>query len=60
MSRLMRRRFNVTDTPHGQYFFIQQPHPITSKPVWFVTPLFLALVLIEVADVVFAIDSVPV
>jgi tellurite resistance protein TerC len=27
--------------------------------VWFATPLFLCLVLVEIADVIFAIDSVP-
>ena len=57
--RFMRRRFNVTDRLHGQYFFVKQPHPATGKRVWFVTPLLLALVLIEVADVIFAVDSVP-
>lgn len=57
--RFLRRRFNVTDTLHGQRFFVRQPHPKTGKPAWFVTPLFLALVLIEIADVVFAVDSVP-
>jgi tellurite resistance protein TerC len=55
----MRRRFNVTDEHHGQNFFVKQPHPKTGKLVWFMTPLFLALVLIEVADVIFAVDSVP-
>jgi tellurite resistance protein TerC len=29
------------------------------KLLWFATPLFLCLVLVEIADVVFAIDSVP-
>ena len=55
----MKRRFNVTDTHHGQDFFVKQPDPSSGKPVWFMTPLFLALVLIEVADVIFAVDSVP-
>ena len=57
--RFVKGRFNVTDGHHGQRFFVQQPDPQTGKPVWFMTPLFLALVLIEVADVVFAVDSVP-
>jgi tellurite resistance protein TerC len=38
---------------------VRQPHPVTGKAVWFVTPLFMALVMIEVADVIFAVDSVP-
>jgi tellurite resistance protein TerC len=55
----MRRKFNVTDTHHGERFFIKQPHPKTGKMVLFITPLFMALVLIEIADVIFAVDSVP-
>ena len=55
----MRHRFNVTDTLHGQNFFIRQNDPKSGKPAWFMTPLFLALVLIEIADVIFAVDSVP-
>ncbi|NLR98119.1 TerC family protein [Rhizobium sp. P38BS-XIX] len=57
--RLMRARFNVTDNHHGERFFIKQPHPETGKMVWFITPLFMALAMIEVADVIFAVDSVP-
>jgi len=55
----MRARFNVTDTHHGENFFVKLPDPVTGKMVWFMTPLFLALVLIEIADVIFAVDSVP-
>lgn len=51
--RFMRKRLNVTDKLHGQSFFVK----IADK--WFVTPLFLALVLVELADVIFAVDSVP-
>ncbi|KQS59477.1 hypothetical protein ASG39_18670 [Rhizobium sp. Leaf371] len=57
--RWMRRRFNVTETHQGERFFVRQPHPVTGRTVLFVTPLFLSLVLIEVADVIFAVDSVP-
>jgi len=57
--RFMRRHFNVTDEHHGEHFFVRKPHPSTGKPARFMTPLFLALVLIEIADVVFAVDSVP-
>ncbi len=55
----MRKRFNVTDEHHGERFFVKKFHPVTGKPAWFMTPLFLALILIEVADVIFAVDSVP-
>lgn len=57
--RFMRRRFNVTEGHHGEHFFVKQADPKTGKLVWFITPLFMALVLIEVADVIFAVDSVP-
>lgn len=57
--RFLRRRFNVTDELHGERFLVRLPHPKTGRPVWFATPLLLALVLIELADVVFAVDSVP-
>lgn len=57
--KFIRRRFNVTDELHGQHFFVRKPHPVSGKAVWFATPLFLALVLIEIADVIFAVDSVP-
>jgi tellurite resistance protein TerC len=32
---------------------------ISARVVWWATPLFLALILIEVIDVIFAVDSVP-
>lgn len=55
----LRRRFNVTDEHHGQAFFVKKPQARTGKLVWFMTPLFMALVMIEIADLVFAVDSVP-
>lgn len=55
---LIRRVFNVTDEPQGDRFFVRQRDTM-GKMVLFATPLFLALVLIEVADVIFAVDSVP-
>jgi tellurite resistance protein TerC len=57
--RFVRRRFNVTDEHHGERFFVRKPHPKTGRLAWFMTPLFMALVLIEIADVIFAVDSVP-
>jgi tellurite resistance protein TerC len=55
----VRRRFNVTDRLHGEKFWIRQPDPKTGNDAWFMTPLFLALVMVEVVDLVFAVDSVP-
>jgi tellurite resistance protein TerC len=55
----MRRRFNVTEELHGERFFVRLPHPVSGKLATYITPLFLALVMIEIADVIFAVDSVP-
>jgi predicted tellurium resistance membrane protein TerC len=49
----------VTDQLHDQKFFVRQPDPATGKLVIWATPLFLALVVINVADLIFAVDSVP-
>ncbi len=57
--RFLKRHMRVTETLHNQYFFVRQPDPATGKMVTFATPLFLALVVINLADLVFAVDSVP-
>ena len=57
--KFMRRRFKVTEQLHGQNFFVRQMDGKSGRLVTYVTPLFLALVLIEIADVIFAVDSVP-
>lgn len=51
--RLTRRLMPVTDTFHGRHFFAR----LDGR--WHATPLFLALMAIEMSDIVFAIDSVP-
>jgi tellurite resistance protein TerC len=56
---VLKRRLRVTETIEGEKFFVSKPDPKTGKTVVWATPLFLALVLIEIADVVFAVDSVP-
>jgi tellurite resistance protein TerC len=55
----MKRRMNVTEDIHGNNFFVKKPDPKTGKLVNFATPLFLALVMVEIVDVIFAVDSVP-
>jgi tellurite resistance protein TerC len=58
--KFLRKHLNVTDQLHGEKFFVRAPDPKGSgKLVRFATPLFLALVLIEFADLIFAVDSVP-
>jgi tellurite resistance protein TerC len=51
--RLVRRFIPVTDGLRGQAFFV---HEHGKK---LATPLFLALVAVELTDVVFAVDSIP-
>jgi tellurite resistance protein TerC len=55
ISRIMR----VTPELHDQKFFVRIPDSKTGKLVLAATPLFLALVVINVVDLVFAVDSVP-
>lgn len=51
--RLMNKFFNIDNHIRGNHFFIIKEHKV------FLTPLFVALVSIELSDIVFAIDSVP-
>lgn len=51
--RTLRKITPVTTHIDGEHFFVKRRH-ITAA-----TPLFVALVVIEVMDVIFAIDSVP-
>ena len=51
--RAAKRMFPVTDEYHGSHFFIVRDGRR------FATPLFLALILVETSDVMFALDSIP-
>lgn len=57
--RFLRARFRVTDALHGERFFVRLPDAVTGRTLLYATPLFLALVVINLADLVFAVDSVP-
>jgi tellurite resistance protein TerC len=57
--KFISKHMNVTKELHGQKFFVRQPHPVTGKLVLFATPLFVALIVINFADLIFAVDSVP-
>ncbi|MGE8360164.1 TerC family protein [Pseudomonas sp.] len=59
MLKFLRRHIRVTDNLHGGHFLVRLPDPATGKVLLYATPLLLALVLIELADLVFAVDSVP-
>lgn len=43
----------MTDTLHGERFFIRQ------QGILFATPLIIVLILVEISDIIFAVDSIP-
>ncbi|AJD49751.1 putative tellurium resistance protein [Isoalcanivorax pacificus W11-5] len=51
--RWIRRHYPITDTLEGERFFVMR------DGVRYATPLLLALILVEISDVVFAVDSIP-
>ncbi|HRJ72917.1 MAG TPA: TerC/Alx family metal homeostasis membrane protein [Terrimicrobiaceae bacterium] len=51
--RLLTKWLPVTPGFHGQSFFVRNGGKLM------VTPLFVALVFIEISDIIFAVDSVP-
>ncbi|MBI5276804.1 MAG: TerC family protein [Burkholderiales bacterium] len=57
--RWLRKVMRVTPQIRGSAFFVREPHPASGRPVAWATPLFLALCMVEFADLVFAVDSVP-
>ncbi|CUI50914.1 TerC family protein [Achromobacter dolens] len=57
--KFLKRRMRVTDGLRGNAFWVREPDAATGKTVRWATPLFLALVLIEFVDLLFAVDSVP-
>lgn len=57
--KAIRRWFRVTDELHGNRFLVRKTDPASGRAAWFMTPLLLALVMVEIADVIFAVDSIP-
>jgi len=51
--KFARRHLRISEGHHGEKFSVMQ------DGVRYFTPLFLALILIEVSDLVFAVDSIP-
>ena len=51
--KLLRKIMPVTNVLHGQKFFVKKNRII------YATPLFVALIIIEFSDIIFAIDSIP-
>jgi len=55
----MRGHLRITRELHEQKFLIHLLDPKTGRVKAFITPLLVALILIEFTDLIFAIDSVP-
>ncbi len=51
--RFMRNHLRIIHDYHGEKFFIKK------NLLWYATPLFLVLVLVEISDLIFALDSIP-
>lgn len=51
--RWSRRHLRVTKEFHNEKFFIKK------NALYYATPLFLVLILVEISDLVFALDSIP-
>jgi tellurite resistance protein TerC len=57
--RWMSRHVPMTPRIHGQRFFAEETDPESGRLLRLATPLFFALVVIEVCDLIFAVDSIP-
>ena len=51
--KLLKRVFPVTKDYHGDKFFVK------IQGLWMATPLFVALLIVETTDIMFAFDSIP-
>ena len=57
--KFLRKRFRITNELRGRHFAVKEPDPRTGKIVTWLTPLAVALIMVEFVDLIFAVDSVP-
>lgn len=57
--KFLRKRFRITNSLRGRNFTVKEADPKTGKIVTWLTPLAVALIMVEIVDLVFAVDSVP-
>jgi tellurite resistance protein TerC len=57
--KFIRKKFRVTEQLRGDKFWVREADAASGKGTWAMTPLFLALMMVEIVDLVFAVDSVP-
>ena len=53
----LRKHLRITDELHGERFTVKRM--VNGRLRTFATPLLLALIMVETADVIFAVDSIP-
>ncbi len=58
VARFFRKIIPLTHQFHGDAFFIHEMGPKGGMR-WVATPLFLTLMVVEVSDLIFAVDSIP-
>ncbi|MGV3345968.1 TerC family protein [Enterobacteriaceae bacterium LUAb1] len=51
--RWLRRHMRITDTLENEHFFVRK------NGLLFATPLLMVLIMVEISDVIFAVDSIP-
>jgi tellurite resistance protein TerC len=59
MLKFLKNHIPVTDKLHDERFTVTVQNPANGKARLMATPLLLALVMVECADIVFAVDSIP-
>jgi tellurite resistance protein TerC len=59
VARTLKRNIRLTNGLRGDRFFVREPDSRTGRVLLHATPLFLALLLVEIADLIFAVDSIP-
>lgn len=58
--KFLKSHLRVTQELHGNKFFVRLPDPKhPEKKINWCTPLFICLLFVECADLIFAVDSVP-
>ncbi|HEY3419308.1 MAG TPA: TerC family protein [Methanomassiliicoccales archaeon] len=59
MVKFFRRFMHVTKNYEGDKFFVRRPNSKGTRKIMWATPLFIALIVVETTDIVFAVDSIP-
>lgn len=57
--KFFQKHLRVTPELHGDKFWVRKPSEKTGQMMLYATPLFLALIVIEFVDLIFAVDSIP-